>query len=82
MSNETDDFVSITVETHDLPIDFKDLGPLTITVHKRILARLIQEELWSQTDWPMGEGSLDELFAARLPHNLIGPIMNSDSDPI
>lgn len=76
--DEGTDFISITVETRDLPVEFQDLGPLTLAVHRRVLTRLIQEELWSQTDWPQGEGSLAELLAVRLPHNLIGPILDSD----
>ena len=44
--DEGTDFISITVEARDLPVEFQDLGPLTLAV--------------------------------RLPHNLIGPILDSD----
>ena len=35
----------------------------TVTVHKTVLERIIQEEIWAQTVWPPGVKSLSELLA-------------------
>lgn len=38
---------------------FKDR---VVPVHRDVLKRLIQEEIWAQTEWPEGEPSLSELL--------------------